>query len=140
MRSPTDLYIDQVKKQLICSKKRKSEIMQQLSADVDAFASTLNGECTIDMLKEEFGTPQKAAEAALSFENVQKIRKSVNKKKAVICIVVAVCIAALLIILGYIAHDRKQKEKFENGFEVEVIYEHPVEGTPPPKPENARIY
>lgn len=140
MRSPTDLYIDQVKKQLICRKKRKSEIVQQLSADVDAFASTLVEECTVDMLEAEFGTPQKAAEAALSFENVQKIRKSVNKKKAVICIVVAVCIAALLIILGYIAHDRKQKEKFENGFEVEVIYENPVEGTPPPDSDDVRVY
>lgn len=120
MRSPTDLYIDQVKKQLICSKKRKSEIVQQLSADVDAFASALNGECTIDMLEEEFGTPQKAAEAVMQLESICSVKDRMDKKKPFVIITAITCAVIALGLLIYLIYCIQNKEYFANGYATET--------------------
>lgn len=121
MRSPTDLYIEQVKKQLICSKKRKAEILQQLSADVDAFASTLNEECSIDMLEEEFGTPQKAAEAVMQLESICSVKDRMDKKKPFVIITAITCAIIALGLLFYLIYCIQNKEYFANGYASETI-------------------
>ena len=139
MKNKADLYLDKVKEQLICGGKRKRDILRRFSADVEAFAEALGGDCSMEALEAEFGTPQYAAQAALRMENVSAVRKTLSTKKTIIGIVAAACIIALLIILGYLAHDRALKEAYANGRYVEAIYEHTVEGTPPPEPEDAKI-
>ena len=140
MKKPTDLYIEKVKEQLVCDRRHKAAILQQLSADVEAYAHTLGDDCSIHALEAEFGTPEHAAEAALHFEGVTSVRDKVHTKRAFLYIVAATCIIALLAFLTYIAYDNDRKEKFVNGYEVVTIYEHNVEGTPPPEPEGTYIY
>lgn len=125
MRSPTDLYIEQVNKQLVYSKKRKSEILQQLSADVEAFESTLDEECTLEVLEEEFGTPQHAAEAALRLEDLDTVKHKVNKKKVTIIVLVVTCSLVVLSILLHLVHLTQLQKDFASGYEYETItYDH----------------
>lgn len=140
MKNKADLYLDRVKEPLVCSGKQKRAFLKRFSADVEAFAETLGDDCSMEALEAEFGTPQYAAQAALRLENVSAVRRKLNTKRIIVGIIAAACVIALLTAFLYIAHDNKRKEAFENGYKVEVIYEHTVEGTPPPKPEDAIIY
>lgn len=140
MKNKADLYLDRVKEQLVCSGKQKRAFLKRFSADVEAFAETLSDDCSMEALEAEFGTPQYAAQAALCLDDVSAARRTLNTKRLIVGIIAAACVIALLAVLLYIAHDNKRKEAFENGYKVEVIYEHTVEGVPPPEPEDAEIY
>ena len=142
MKKPTDLYIEKVKEQLVCDRKHKAAFLQQLSADVEAFANTLGKNCSIHELEAEFGTPEHAAEAALHFEGIALVKDKVHTNKLIGITVAAACVIVALSILLYLAHCIHLKETCANGYETEtaVYNEQSVPEYITNPPENVRSY
>ena len=135
------IYLDEVNKELIGSKKRKKDILDQLSIDLEDYAEHCGGELSLSSLKERFGTPRAAASSLLAETQIPVVKKQVNKRKAVVTIACIFGIIAVLLIVLYFVHDNKRKDNFENGYYVETIYEYDiVKGTPPPFEEGDRAY
>lgn len=135
-------YLDEVNKELIGSKKRKKDILDQLSIDLEDYAEHCGGELSLSSLENRFGSPQAAASSLLAETQIPVVKKQVNKRKAVVTLTCIFGIIALLLIVIYFVHDNKRKENFVNGYEkVTQVYneqEFPDHLNNPP--ENAKSY
>lgn len=118
------IYIDEVNKELIGTKKRKKDILDQLSIDLEDYAEHCDGELSLSSLENRFGTPQAAAASLLAETQIPVVRKQVNKRKAVVTLTCIFGIIALLLIVIYFVHDNKRKEDFVNGYrKVTAVYD-----------------
>ncbi len=140
MKTNSEIYLSAVRKKLAVSGKQKKLLLRQLSQSLQDFEEDQGKEIGLNEIEARFGSSAELAEVLLHQSGAAELTRSINKKRTVIWVIIVACIVALLAVLFYIAHDHKQKEAFDNGRYVEVIYEYNVEGTPPPKPEDARIY
>ncbi len=92
-------YTSDVSENLICSKKQKSAILDEIEASVTEFAEQ-NSCDNIEAIYERFGTPQDIAKAHLSNIDPATVKKAVSKKKAII---IALIIALVVFVSGVIA-------------------------------------
>lgn len=103
----TEKYISDVSSRLLCSKKKKKEIIEDIRGAVLDFTEA-NGTEDIKEVYEHFGTPEELAKAHLSELDPAQIKKKVNIRRVVIVAVVVALIAlvfSLIIALidGHIA-------------------------------------
>lgn len=90
----TEKYISDVSSRLLCSKKKKKEIIEDIRGAVLDFTEA-NGTEDIKEVYEHFGTPEELAKAHLSELDPAQIKKKVNIRRVVI---VAIAVALLLYI------------------------------------------
>ena len=90
----TEKYISDVSSRLLCSKKKKKEIIADIRGAVLDFTEG-NGTKDIKEVYEHFGTPEELAKAHLSELDPAQIKKKVNIRRVVI---VAIAVALLLYI------------------------------------------
>lgn len=90
----TEKYISDVSSKLLCSKKKKKEIIEDIRGAVLDFTEA-NGTEDIKEVYEHFGTPEEFAKAHLSELDPVQIKKKVNIRRVVI---VAIAVALLLYI------------------------------------------
>lgn len=94
----TEKYISDVSSRLLCSKKKKKEIIEDIRGAVLDFTEA-NGTEDIKEVYEHFGTPEELAKAHLSELDPVQIKKKVNIRRVVI---VAAVIAILIFIISMI--------------------------------------
>lgn len=94
----TEKYISDVSSRLLCSKKKKKEIIEDIRGAVLDFTEA-NGTEDIKEVYEHFGTPEELAKAHLSELDPVQIKRKVNIRKVVI---VAAVIAILIFIISMI--------------------------------------
>lgn len=137
-KTDVDLYLEAVNKKLVCPRRIRKKFLSQLSADVTELAETCKSETTTADLEARFGTPEEVAVNYLHAAGFSEVRESLSSKRVVaICVIIA-CIIALIGVFGYILFDNWRDEEILNGRVETVTYE--VDGTPPPEPENTRVY
>ncbi len=136
------VYLDEVSKELIGSKSRKKEILNQLSLDIEDYTENCSGELSLEALEQKFGSPRAAASSLLMETQVSVVKKQVNKRKTVISIIAVCCVVVLLLVACYILYDNWRKEDFVNGYEAvtEVINEQEIPEHIKNPPSNTRNY
>ena len=92
----TEKYISDVSSRLLCSKKKKKEIIEDIRGAVLDFTEA-NGTEDIKEVYEHFGTPEEFAKAHLSELDPVQIKKKVNIRRVVI---VALTIAITMFIIA----------------------------------------
>lgn len=138
VKSDADLYLEAVNKKLVCPRRIRKKFLSQLSADVTELAETCKSETTTADLEARFGTPEEVAVNYLHAAGFSEVRESLSSKRVVVICVIIACIIALIGVFGYILFDNWRDEEILNGRVETVTYE--VDGTPPPEPENTRVY
>lgn len=113
-----DSYIAEIKKNLICPKKRKKYIIQDLTNSVTNYV-TDNNVTDINDVYKHFGSPKDIAGQFISEIEPTKVKKAFNIHKAVICGVVTV--VSILVI--YLAFVTVEWYKDVNGYYIEHIPE-----------------
>lgn len=136
------VYLDEVSKELIGSKSRKKEILNQLSIDLEDYADGCGSELSLDALERRFGSPRAAASSLLMETQVSVVQRQVKKRKAVISITAVCCVVVFLLVACYILFDNWRKEDFANGYEAvtEVINEQDIPEHIKNPPDNTRTY
>lgn len=137
-KTDVDLYLEAVNKKLVCPRRIRKKFLSQLSADVTELAETCKSETTTADLEARFGTPEEVAVNYLHAAGFSEVRESLSSKRVVVICVIIACIIALIGVFGYILFDNWRDEEILNGRVETVTYE--VDGTPPPEPENTRVY
>lgn len=94
----TEKYISDVSSRLLCSKKKKKEIIEDIRGAVLDFTEA-NGTEDIKEVYEHFGTPEELAKAHLSELDPAQIKKKVNIRRVVI---VAVVVALIIFCIAMI--------------------------------------
>ena len=138
VKTDADLYLEAVNKKLVCPRRIRKKFLSQLSADVTELAETCKSEPTTADLEARFGTPEEVAVNYLHAAGFSEVRESLSSKRVVVICVIIACIIALIGVFGYILFDNWRDEEILNGRVETVTYE--VDGTPPPEPENTRVY
>ena len=94
----TEKYISDVSSRLLCSKKKKKEIIEDIRGAVLDFTEA-NDTNDIKEVYEHFGTPEEFAKAHLSELDPAQIKKKVNIRRVVI---VAVVVALIIFCIAMI--------------------------------------
>ena len=136
------VYLDEVSRELIGSKRRKKEILNQLSIDIEDYAENCSDELSLEVLEQRFGAPRAAASSLLMETQVSVVQRQVKKRKAVISITAVCCVVVFLLVACYILFDNWRKEDFANGYEAvtEVINEQDIPEHIKNPPSNTRNY
>lgn len=93
----TEKYISDVSSRLLCSKKKKKEIIEDIRGAVLDFTEA-NGTEDIKEVYEHFGTPEELAKAHLSELDPVQIKKKVNIRRVVI---VALVVALIIFTVSF---------------------------------------
>lgn len=139
MSSIVACYLSAIEKKLICNRKRKKVLMQQLVADIGDFSDERGETLTVKDLEQRFGTASEVAESLLKQIGMPEISRLVSKKKTVITIVAVACFIAIILLSAFIWHRAKLQEDIAGGYSVEILYDHTI-SSPPPIEEDARVY
>lgn len=93
-----DEYIEEIKKNLICSSSQKNTIINDLRNSIVNFVEE-NDIDDINKVYAQFGTPEEIANQSISDTEPQKIKKNYKHHRVIIIgVVVAVLIIAIVII------------------------------------------
>ena len=107
----TEKYISDVSSRLLCSKKKKKEIIEDIRGAVLDFTEA-NGTNDIKEVYEHFGTPEELAKAHLNELDPVKLKNKVNIRKVVIvALVVALMIFSITMILVIIDSNKENIDK-----------------------------
>lgn len=93
----TEKYISDVSSKLLCSKKKKKEIIEDIRGAVLDFTEA-NGTEDIKEVYEHFGTPEEFAKAHLSELDPEQIKKKISAKKMIFWgIIIALAMIAFVL-------------------------------------------
>ena len=108
-------YLSKVSKALICDKKQKKAVLDQLRADVEDYLSE-NSEATVADIEGCFGTPESIAASFMENVDTVKLKRSLDLKKIiVIAVVIALAIYALFVVISLIDVHDEAHGYFEEG-------------------------
>ena len=139
MKTNVEAYLNAVDRALLCNKVQKKRVLRQLTTDIETFCDA-NGEPTAEQLEKHFGTAEEMAVGLLRQTDVAELQKSLCMRKIILACVIITCIIALISLVCFLIHRAKMQEDIAHGYCVETIYEHTVDGTPPPPEETDRVY
>ncbi len=99
-------YFCDVSKALICGRKQKKVFISQLEADVEAYLAE-NEDAEISQIENSFGSPEIIAASFMENVGTEKLKKSLDIKKAmIIAIIAALLIYALFVVISLMdVHD-----------------------------------
>ena len=103
----TEKYISDVSSRLLCSKKKKKEIIEDIRGAVLDFTEA-NGTEDIKEVYEHFGTPEELAKAHLSELDPEQIKKKVNIRKVIIVAVIIILLLCLAGVAVIVIENRKE--------------------------------
>lgn len=116
----TEKYISDVSSRLLCSKKKKKGIIEDIRGAVLDFTEA-NGTEDIKEVYEHFGTPEELAKAHLSELDPVQIKKKVNIRRVVIvAVVVALLIFAFSVIISLIEGSNAKVDRIIEGEPIEI--------------------
>lgn len=137
-----DQYINSVSHEMTCSGKRKRTLLSRLRGDIEELADIRGNSFDEAAIESHFGKPKDVAAGFLETTDLSEVKKKLSVKRAVVICVAVTCIIALIGILGYIAYEYVQEERFAHGYAVETpVYN--IEDVPDDvlnPPEDARTY
>ncbi len=108
-------YFCDVSKALICDRKQKKLFISQLEADVEAYLAE-NEDAEIRQIENSFGSPEVIAASFMENVGTEKLKKSLDVKKAIIiAIVAALIIYALFVVISLIDVHGEAHGYFEEG-------------------------
>ncbi len=108
-------YISQVKKQLVCQRKVKKQIIAELKSEIVGFSEE-KGEVDYSLICKQFGKPEELAKVYFCDCDVEKLKRTMKIKNIVVTaiVIVALLIYALVAVFVYI--DTRPRE---NGYLIE---------------------
>lgn len=116
----TEKYISDVSSRLLCSKKKKKEIIEDIRGAVLDFTEA-NGTEDIKEVYEHFGTPEELAKAHLSELDPVQIKKKVNIRRVVIVAVVVALIVFTICLAIAVINSYKSVYGFSGVSPIEEI-------------------
>lgn len=112
-------YLDEVSKNLLCSKPQKKQFIAELSADVDEFIDNC-GELSAEILVEEFGSPEEVAASFTGRMKHSELKSKLSNKRTVLLAVIAgIILLVAAIVIGVRCYQRWEFFSHPDGFTVE---------------------
>lgn len=107
----TEKYISDVSSRLLCSKKKKKEIIEDIRGAVLDFTEA-NGTNDIKEVYEHFGTPEELAKAHMSELDPEQIKKKVNIRRVLITMVVVILVVFTIGVIAIVIDNNSKKVSY----------------------------
>ncbi len=111
-------YYSEISKSIVCSKKQKTEFINQLKSDVDCYLSE-NPEATVQEITSCFGSAEQIGKSFVSEYDSDNIKKKLSVKRIlIIAVIVMVLIYAAFVIISLIDVHNEAHGYIEEGIMV----------------------